>query len=169
MPFYIPKITHIIMIQNVLWIFLFVVAGISVITNHSIYQWIIFPIDLGYNFILCLYYNNTIRKHHKDIVKIYFLKQLMIISILLTIGVCIFYNLYVIKEESYSAIVISIHNATFFIQFFIYIFGIRVTNDMNLIRRIVEYYRNENNFDNISNLEENRTSIHVVPVSNNHI
>lgn len=172
MPFYIPKVTHLILIQNVFWIFLLVISGISVITDTSRYQWIIFPIDLSYNFILCLYYNNTLRKHYKDVLKIYFLKQLMILSIVLTIGVCIFYNLFVIKEEQYPAIVIAIHNTTFFIQFIIYVLGVRVTKDMELLRRIIEYYRNDNNFDNIEAINrsnEHQTSIHVMPGSNNHI
>lgn len=170
MPFYIPKITHVILLQNVFWIFVFIIAGLSVITDTSRYQWIIFPIDLGYNFILCLYYNNTLRKYYKDVLKIYFLKQLMIVSIVLTIGVCVFYNIFVIKQEQYPAIVIALHNTTFFFQFIIYVLGVRVTKDMELLRRIIEHYRNDNNSDNLE--AANRadfTRMIVTPVSNNHI
>ena len=152
MPFYIPKITNIIMIQNMMWILFFILAGISVITDTSIYQWIIFPCDIGYNTVLACYYNNKLRRDYKDKAKIYTVKQVMIISSLLLVGLGIFYNLFVIREEHYSSIIIALHNTTFFLQFFIYILGIRVTNDMTLLRKIVEYYKDDGNFHNVNNL-----------------
>jgi len=142
-----------------MWILFFILAGISIITDTSIYQWIIFPCDFGYNIVLVCYYNNKLRRDYKHKEKIYTVKQVMIISSLLVIGLALFYNLFVIKEEHYSSIIIALHNTTFFLQFFIYVLGIRVTNDMTLLRKIVEYYKDDSNFNNINNVNEMKEDI----------
>ena len=161
MPFYIPKITNIIMIQNMMWILFFILSGISIITDSSIYQWIIFPADFGYNLICCCYYNNKLRKHYKDQLRIYVVKQVMVLSCVLLCGLVIFYNIHVIKVEHYSSIVVALHNTTFFIQFFIYVLGVRVTNDMTLLRKIVEYYKNDDNFNNVNTINDTEDNSYI--------
>lgn len=142
MPFEVPKITNILLVQNVSEILFIIMCGISTVSYNSVYQWTMFPITAGLHLFFIISYNYNLRQHFRNIEKIKRLRIKVIIALCLMTGLGIWYNLFVIKKESYTAQVITLHNVTIMLGWFILVIGIGITKNLIFTRRSVEYYNN---------------------------
>lgn len=144
MPLHVAKVSDLIITQNVCEILFIIMCGISTISDSSIYQWILFPIFCTTHLFLFIRTRHKLRKYHKEISKIKHILIENIIAIFLNIGIGTWYNVFIIRKEDYSAIVIGIHNLSIFFGFLILVLGLNIINKFMYNRQAVDYYNDSN-------------------------
>lgn len=152
MPFEVPKITSVILCQNISEIFFIVLCGISTISDNSIYQWITFPSTCGLQLIIMLKYNYYVRKYYRDVYQITKMKFIVILGLCLLTGLGIWYNVFMISHNNFSAQIIALHNFTIFLGWIIFVVGIGVLNNILFTRKAIDYYTSNRNSIDMNNL-----------------
>jgi hypothetical protein len=152
MPFEVSKITNVVLCQNISEIFFIVLCGISTISDNSIYQWITFPSTCGLQLLIMLKYNYYVRKYYKDVNQIKKIKIILIIGLCLITGLGIWYNVFMIRNNNFSAQTIALHNFTIFLGWFIFVVGIGVLNKMLFTRQAIDYYTSSRNSIEMNNI-----------------
>lgn len=152
MPFEVPKITSIVLCQNISEIFFILLCGISTISDNSIYQWIVFPCTCGIQLMIMLKYNYYVRKHYKNLYQITKMKFIVILGLVLLTGLGIWYNVFMIKHNDFSAQVIALHNFTIFLGWFIFIAGIGVLKKIIFTMKAIDYYTSDRNSIEMNNI-----------------
>lgn len=144
MPLKVPRVSELIITQNVCEILFIIMCGVSTISDTSIYQWSLFPVFCVTHFLFFLRTRYKLRKDSKNITKIKHIRIENIISVFLNIGIGAWYNIFVIRQEDYSVIVISIHNLSIFLGFIILVLGLNIINKFIYTREAVNYYNDSN-------------------------
>jgi hypothetical protein len=144
MPLQVAKVSDLIISQNVCEILFIIMCGISTISDSSIYQWVLFPLFCTTHLFLFIRTRYKLKKYYKEIFKIKHILIENIVAVFLNIGIGTWYNVFIIRKEEYSAIVIGIHNLSIFFGFLILILGLNIINKFMYNRQAVDYYNDSN-------------------------